>query len=153
MMDSLGRKRHSLRLFASLAGCLLGIGNVLGAQEFKVNDFVYAMSHLFPDEYARNTGLTIFPILSLPFGGDQTAMANAYTAVCRDISFLEANPAAAELVVGQVERLCGVAGGRSVGRAAGSDTADAGGPENRRSTWPFPKGKNRKAGCACAGRI
>ena len=39
-------------------------------------------------------GETAFPILLMPVGGEYEGMAGAYTAVARDISFFEANPAA-----------------------------------------------------------
>ena len=57
----------------------------------------------FSDIYARignadpgraaNTGLTIFPTLIIPSGGEYEGMATAYTAVARDVGFLDANPA------------------------------------------------------------
>mgnify|MGYP006272767687 CR=1 FL=1 len=57
-----------------------------------------ALSDLYQDLYgqanAENTGLTAFPALLIPFGGEYEAMATAYTAVGRDVSFFEANPAA-----------------------------------------------------------
>jgi uncharacterized protein UPF0164 len=42
----------------------------------------------------ENTGLTIFPTLIIPAGGEFEGMATAYTAVARDVSFFDANPAA-----------------------------------------------------------
>ena len=47
-----------------------------------------------PDRQPQNTGLTIFPTLIIPSGGEFEGMATAYTAVARDVSFLDANPAA-----------------------------------------------------------
>lgn len=41
----------------------------------------------------QNTGLTSFPILSIPYGGEYEAMGTAYTAVGRDSTYFEANPA------------------------------------------------------------
>lgn len=46
------------------------------------------------EEAALNTGLTIFPTLLIPAGGEFEGMGTAYTAVARDVSFLEANAAA-----------------------------------------------------------
>ncbi|MEX2442880.1 MAG: UPF0164 family protein [Alkalispirochaeta sp.] len=48
----------------------------------------------FDTEDVENTGLTVFPALSIPMGGEYEAMGTAYTAAARDVSFLEANPAA-----------------------------------------------------------
>jgi hypothetical protein len=45
-------------------------------------------------EDVENTGLTVFPTLSVPIGGEYEGMGTAYTAGARDVSFLEANPAA-----------------------------------------------------------
>ncbi|MFW5743885.1 MAG: UPF0164 family protein [Spirochaetota bacterium] len=41
-----------------------------------------------------NTGLAIFPTLIIPTGGQFEGMGQAYTAVARDASFFDANPAA-----------------------------------------------------------
>ena len=41
-----------------------------------------------------NTGLTAFPILSIPMGGRYEAMGTAFTALANDFSYLDANPAA-----------------------------------------------------------
>ncbi|MEM5947876.1 UPF0164 family protein [Spirochaetia bacterium 38H-sp] len=42
----------------------------------------------------ENTGLTIFPILTIPLGGEYQAMGTAYTAVTRHTAFMDSNPAA-----------------------------------------------------------
>lgn len=67
------------------------------AQTSGTNDFVYSLLNLYPEDYYKNNGLTIFPILSLPFGGEEQALGNAYTAVSREVSFLNSNPAASPL--------------------------------------------------------
>ncbi len=41
-----------------------------------------------------NTGLTVFPTLEIPMGGEYEALGSAYVAAARDITYLEANPAA-----------------------------------------------------------
>jgi hypothetical protein len=41
----------------------------------------------------ENTGLSAFPTLSIPYGGEYEAMGTAYTAVGRDSTYFEANPA------------------------------------------------------------
>jgi hypothetical protein len=45
-----------------------------------------------------NTGLTVFPILTIPLGGEYEGMGTAYTAVARDSSFFDANPAASAMM-------------------------------------------------------
>ncbi len=45
-------------------------------------------------EDVENTGLTAFPTLLIPIGGEYEAMGTAYTAVGRDASFIDSNPAA-----------------------------------------------------------
>ena len=46
----------------------------------------------------NNAGLTAFPVLNVPMGGDSEGMAGAYSAVARDISFLEFNPAGSSML-------------------------------------------------------
>ena len=80
----------------------LSIFPVMGfAQNYGTNDFVASLLTFAPNQY-NNNGLTAFPILSLPFGGEDAAMGNAYTAVSREISFLNSNPAGSPLM-GQTE--------------------------------------------------
>lgn len=43
---------------------------------------------------AETAGLTAFPTLEIPVGGEHEALATAYTAAARDASYFEANPAA-----------------------------------------------------------
>ncbi|MDR1625762.1 MAG: UPF0164 family protein [Spirochaetia bacterium] len=45
-----------------------------------------------------NTGMTVFPILTIPLGGEYEGMGTAYTAVARDSSFFDANPAASAMM-------------------------------------------------------
>jgi hypothetical protein len=47
---------------------------------------------------AQNTGLTVFPTLLIPSGGQAEGMGNAYTAVGRDVSYLDSNPAASAML-------------------------------------------------------
>ncbi len=49
---------------------------------------------IIQNQIAGGQGETAFPILLMPVGGEYEGMAGAYTAVARDISFFEANPAA-----------------------------------------------------------
>lgn len=46
------------------------------------------------DADVANTGLTVFPTLTIPVGGEIEALGTAYTAAARDASFIDANPAA-----------------------------------------------------------
>lgn len=45
-----------------------------------------------------NTGLTVFPTLSVPLGGSFEGMGTAYTALARDSGFIESNPSASALL-------------------------------------------------------
>ncbi len=51
----------------------------------------YDFASIFSDP---NTGLTAFPILTIPMGGRYEAMGTAFTALADDFSYLDANPAA-----------------------------------------------------------
>ncbi|MFP4329733.1 MAG: UPF0164 family protein [Spirochaetaceae bacterium] len=51
-------------------------------------------SSLFDTFEVKNTGLTTFPTLTIPMGGEYEGMGTAYAAVSRDSSYFEANPAA-----------------------------------------------------------
>jgi hypothetical protein len=55
---------------------------------------IYALFGGGPLDRVRNTGLYIFPTLVIPSGGEFEGMGQAYTAVARDASFFDANPAA-----------------------------------------------------------
>lgn len=55
---------------------------------------LYALFGESIETRSRNTGLTIFPTLIIPSGGEFEGMGTAYTAVARDASFFDANPAA-----------------------------------------------------------
>ena len=47
---------------------------------------------------AANTGTTSFPILKIPSGGEYEGMGTAYTAVGRDPSFVDSNPASTSIL-------------------------------------------------------
>jgi len=64
------------------------------ASAFSLGDIPQSLADALGDWNATNTGLTVFPILSIPLGGEYEAMATAYTAVARDSSYFDANPAA-----------------------------------------------------------
>ena len=73
-----------------IAGLLLATHD-LAAVEFSD---IYAWIGNRRGAQPQNTGLTIFPTLIIPSGGEFEGMATAYTAVARDVSFLDANAAA-----------------------------------------------------------
>ncbi len=56
-------------------------------------DFYYELSDAFSAFADPNTGLTVFPTLLVPLGGNREGMGTAYTAVASDSGFIEANPA------------------------------------------------------------
>ena len=61
---------------------------------FDLSDIIWGISDQFDTTRVQNTGLTVFPTLLIPMGGEYEAMGTAYTAVARDASFFDANPAA-----------------------------------------------------------
>ncbi|TVQ40231.1 MAG: hypothetical protein EA384_03690 [Spirochaetaceae bacterium] len=61
---------------------------------FGLSDIIWGISDYFDTTRVENTGLTVFPTLIIPMGGEYEAMGTAYTAVARDASFFDANPAA-----------------------------------------------------------
>ncbi len=89
---------YTLKKYSSLAA--LGWGLVLspgiGASEFQ--DIYGDTSKFFEFIQDPNTGLTVFPILTIPVGGEYEGMGTAYTAIARDSSFFDANPAASSLL-------------------------------------------------------
>jgi hypothetical protein len=82
--------RSRFLLLALVAGFILPITN-LSALEWSD---IYARLGARSDDLIENTGLYLFPTLIIPAGGEFEGMATAYTAVARDVSFLDANPAA-----------------------------------------------------------
>ncbi len=69
----------------------------VSAQEYQ--DFLDSLMDLLPGlEDPQNTGLTTLPILEISPGGERSNLGNAYTAVARDVSFFESNPAASSLL-------------------------------------------------------
>lgn len=76
--------------------CMLALAplGALGVSEQAFSDWYGEVARSFATEDVQNTGLTVFPTLSIPMGGEFEAMGTAYTASARDVSFIEANPAA-----------------------------------------------------------
>lgn len=74
---------------------------------FLTTVFINADIEEFYDEVARlfsvfedvNSGLTVFPTLLIPMGGNLEGMGTAYTAVAQDSGFMDANPAASSMLV------------------------------------------------------
>lgn len=78
-------------LFPLVAGLFfLSLDLAIAADLFST---IYARIGNDDPSRAQNVGLSIFPTLIIPAGGEFEGMASAYTAVARDISFLDANPA------------------------------------------------------------
>lgn len=65
-----------------------------GVSEEAFSDWYGDIASRAAVEDVENTGLTVFPTLNIPSGGEYEAMGTAYTAGARDVSFFEANPAA-----------------------------------------------------------
>ncbi|MCX7787137.1 MAG: UPF0164 family protein [Spirochaetes bacterium] len=84
----------------SLILAILGWGLVLipGLMASEFQDLYGDTSKFFEFIQDPNTGLTIFPILTIPVGGEYEGMGTAYTAIARDSSFFDANPAASSFL-------------------------------------------------------
>ncbi len=75
--------------------------SLLPAVELRAADFADTYNYIvgvFDPQGPQNTGLTIFPTLLIPMGGLVEAMGTAYTAVGRDVGYLESNPAASAVM-------------------------------------------------------
>jgi hypothetical protein len=86
------RRRMVAHLLLFLGSTLAFGSTYLPAQTF--SDWYAWVGGRVPPEDVENTGITTFPILGIPIGGEYEAMGTAYTAGARDVTFLEANPAA-----------------------------------------------------------
>lgn len=62
------------------------------------SDFYSGFSQIFNSSIDPNAGMTVFPSLNIPSGGKYEGMGTAYTAVAREASFIEANPAASSVL-------------------------------------------------------
>ncbi len=76
------------------ASLLMGLLFVVGPLEAVEFSDIYASIGAGSEDRLANVGLTIFPTLIIPVGGQFEAMGQAYTAVASDASFFDANPAA-----------------------------------------------------------
>mgnify|MGYP003563391394 CR=1 FL=1 len=89
------RKVLPIFLTVLMYTCLL----VFSASGQEYQDFLSDWFEIFPGlSDPTNTGLTVFPVLEISPGGERSNLGNAYTAVSRDISFFESNPAASALL-------------------------------------------------------
>ncbi len=69
-----------------------------GLQASEFQDIYGDTARFFDFLEDPNTGLTVFPILTIPMGGEYEGMGTAYTAIARDSSFFDANPAASAVL-------------------------------------------------------
>jgi hypothetical protein len=80
------------------AGVLLALTAVFPLPAADFNDVYADVQDRFNFLQDPNAGLTVFPILTIPLGGEYEGMGTAYTAVARDSSFFDANPAASSML-------------------------------------------------------
>jgi len=80
------------RLVTALSATVFGL-SALTTPALDFSD-IYATIGENSSDRVRNTGLTVFPTLIIPAGGEFEGMGQAYTAVARDASFFDANAAA-----------------------------------------------------------
>ncbi len=72
-----------------VAGCLL---------YSEYSDFYFDWEEYFARRGDPNTGLTVFPTLLIPMGGNYEGMGTAYTAVASDSGYIEANPSGSSIL-------------------------------------------------------
>ena len=84
------------RLLSTIAITILAVefSVAAGLTEDSFSDWYSDIADITSPEDVENTGLTVFPTLTIPMGGEYEALGSAYTAGARDVTFLEANPAA-----------------------------------------------------------
>ncbi|MFW5643786.1 MAG: UPF0164 family protein, partial [Alkalispirochaeta sp.] len=78
----------------TLGTLVLSSLSAAGMSEETFSTWYGDMAGRYEIEEVENTGLTVFPTLDIPMGGEYEALGSAYTAAARDVTFLEANPAA-----------------------------------------------------------
>jgi hypothetical protein len=86
------RRRMVAQLLLFLGSTMVATASGVSEQAF--SDWYGDVANRYALEEVDNTGLTVFPTLGIPIGGEYEAMGTAYTAGARDVTFLEANPAA-----------------------------------------------------------
>ena len=89
------KKSRFLTVFFLIFACFFTRTGMLGALDF--NSGAYGS---LADIYGvdSNAGLTAFPILRIPMGGQAEGMGTAYTAVAGDLTFIEWNPAGSSML-------------------------------------------------------
>lgn len=87
--------RSDRKIFVFILGTLVA-GRICasGVSEETFSTWYGDLAGRYSVEDVENTGLTVFPTLDIPMGGEYEALGSAYTAAARDVTFLEANPAA-----------------------------------------------------------
>ena len=78
--------------FASLCAAVMLFCGILHAQS--LGELLLGLSSDINDSSRSSTGLTAFPTLLIPAGGEYATMGAAYTAMSRDVGAFDANPAA-----------------------------------------------------------
>ena len=82
-------------VFLLIFGLILAENDTLGAIDFSP-DAYGSLSDIYAVD--SNAGLTAFPILRIPMGGQAEGMGTAYTAVANDLTFIEWNPAGSSML-------------------------------------------------------
>lgn len=93
MKRRMGRSSRKLVVFF-LGTLITGQLVASGVSEETFSTWYGDLASRYSVEDVKNTGLTVFPTLDIPMGGEYEALGSAYTAAARDVTFLEANPAA-----------------------------------------------------------
>ncbi|WP_455383270.1 UPF0164 family protein [Salinispira pacifica] len=88
------KKSASFLIISFIISCALAAP--LSAADF-ADTYGYIVG-IFDPQGPQNTGLTVFPTLMIPMGGLSEGMGTAYTAVGRDVGYLESNPAASSVM-------------------------------------------------------
>jgi hypothetical protein len=81
-------------IFSLLMLLVTGYVSAAGLSEETFSTWYGDVAGRYSVEDVENTGLTVFPTLDVPMGGEYEALGSAYTAAARDVTYLEANPAA-----------------------------------------------------------
>jgi hypothetical protein len=81
-------------LFFFLGLVITAYASAAGVPDEAFSTWYGDIAERYSVEDVENTGLTVFPTLEIPMGGEYEALGSAYTAAGRDVTYLEANPAA-----------------------------------------------------------
>ena len=83
------------RFFKAFFLIFFVVSGTLWALDFN-SDFYGSLSDIYNID--DNAGLTAFPVLRIPMGGQAEGMGTAFTAVSNDLSFIEWNPAGSSML-------------------------------------------------------